>query len=323
MAGDDIGIVVIGRNEGKRLIDCLGSIPIDASCMTYVDSGSTDDSLQAASRFGVSTVDLTGPYTAARARNEGFAALKKRRPHLRFVQFIDGDCRLDPRWLDMATDFIKQRDDVAIVCGRRRECDPSSSVYNRLCDIEWDTPVGEASWCGGDLLVRADAFAQVHGFNAQLIAGEEPELCLRLREAGWRIWRLDADMTYHDAAIRRFSQWWVRTVRGGYAMAEVSKLHWRSPVGIWRLELFRAILFGGLLPGLICAAALIQPLAVAALLLYIAQVCRIGIVRQPHAAEPWAYAAFVTLAKFAEFQGVVKFYWRQLRHRPIELIEYK
>ena len=43
------------------------------------------------------------------------------------------------------------------------------------------------------------------GFNATLIAGEEPELCLRLRQKGWEIWRLDAEMTLHDAAMTKFN----------------------------------------------------------------------------------------------------------------------
>jgi hypothetical protein len=42
--------------------------------------------------------------------------------------------------------------------GRRRERFPEASVYNRLCDLEWDTSIGEARSCGGDFLARAGAF---------------------------------------------------------------------------------------------------------------------------------------------------------------------
>ena len=77
---------------------------------------------------------------------------------------------------------------------------PEASVYNRLCDFEWDTPVGDAEACGGDFLARAAAFGSVGGFDERMIAGEEPELCYRLRRGGWRIHRADHAMTLHDAA---------------------------------------------------------------------------------------------------------------------------
>lgn len=210
-------------------------------------------------------------------RNEGFAALKRLRPDVRLVQFVDGDCELVSGWLNAALPFIAERSDIAVVCGRRRERHPDASVYNRLCDLEWDTPIGEAPACGGDSLVRVEAFDAVSGFRPQLIAGEEPELCLRLRQRGWRILRLDAEMTWHDAAIARFGQWWVRTVRSGYGYAEVSWLHRNSTLGIWRRELARAAFWGGLVPVAIGAGAFVHPVAIAAAAIYPFQVCRIAL----------------------------------------------
>ena len=325
MTADDIGIVVIGRNEGSRLIDCLRSARSNVHCVVYVDSGSTDGSIQAAQQLGVNVVTLNtaDSFTAARARNRGFEALRKLRPDIRLVQFVDGDCELDSNWLNAAANFISQRDAVAVVCGRRWERHPSRSIYNRLCDLEWDTPVGETLSCGGDALVRVDPFEAVGGFTEELIAGEESELCLRLRAKGWRIWRLDAKMTRHDAAIEHFGQWWIRSVRGGYAMTEVSRLHWQSSNAIWKRQLVRAVFWGCVLPALIGVGALINSLALAVLLVYPVQVCRIAIARGPIASNSWAYAIFMTLAKFAEFQGVLTFCWRRLCDQSIELIEYK
>src|SRR5581483_941040 len=205
MLPNHVGIVVIGRNEGERLIGCLSSVSHEGT-LIYVDSGSSDGSVAAAEKMGASVVklDLNLPFTAARARNEGFAALKALRPNVRFVQFIDGDCILVDGWLEKALMFLEQRANAAIVCVRRREHEPSPSIYNLLCELEWNTPVGQTLACGGDALVRVAAFEQVGGFRPQLIAGEEPELCVRLREKGWKIWRLDAEMTQHDAAMTRF-----------------------------------------------------------------------------------------------------------------------
>ncbi len=325
MTLDDIGVVIIGRNEGVRLIDCLRSVQLNAKHIVYVDSGSTDGSVETAERLGACVVALgtSQQFTAARARNKGFAALRKLNPDIQLVQFIDGDCELDGGWLNTASDFLRQRNDIALVCGRRRERHPSKSVYNRLSDIEWDTPVGQAIACGGDSLVRADAFESVDGFRAQLIAGEEPELCVRLREKGWRIWRLEAEMTRHDAAITRLSQWWVRTVRFGYAMAEVAQLHWQSPFAIWRRELARAIFWSAVLPTIVGLCALLHPVALLALLIYPLQICRIAIAHGPTSSKCWSYAFFLTLAKFAELQGILRFYWRRLHQQSSTLIEYK
>jgi GT2 family glycosyltransferase len=325
MIPDEIGAVVIGRNEGQRLIHCLASVKSTTSSIVYVDSGSTDGSKAAAEDLGASVValNLTRPFTAARARNEGFAALKALRPGVRFVQFIDGDCVLVKDWLDVAVPFIKDRKDLAIVCGRRRERDPAASVYNQLADIEWDTPVGETLACGGDALVRAEAFEAVGGFRPRLIAGEEPELCVRLREKGWKLWRLNAEMTRHDMAMTRFAQWWLRNVRAGHAYAEVSQLHQTSPFGIWRREKLRAAFWGGLLPAAIFVGAAIHPLALTGALAYLVQICRIAFARGPASSKSWTYGLFVMIAKFAEFQGLVTFYSRQWRRYATTLIEYK
>ena len=326
MTSRDLGIVVIGRNEGIRLINCLKSVKSGSDVDTiYVDSGSTDGSVAAAAQLGVSVVnlDMSQPFSAARARNEGFAALLARNPDVRFVQFVDGDCELVPGWLDTALVFLKQRTDVAIACGRRRERHPEASVYNRLCDIEWDTPVGEATVCGGDTMIRAEAFKAVGGFRAQLIAGEEPELCLRLRENGWKIWRLDAEMTKHDAAITRFSQWWVRMVRSGYAYAEISRLHKHSKFRIFAEQVRRAVVWAGLIPLGIVFGILFYPAVAAGILIYPLQVLRMALRRGYAQSMSWTNALFTLVAKIPELQGVLKFQARRLSGRSIAPIEYK
>jgi GT2 family glycosyltransferase len=322
---EDIGVVVIGRNEGERLVACLASVKAVTGNIIYVDSGSTDGSITAAKQIGASVVmlDLSQPFTAARARNEGVATLRALWPRIRFVQFVDGDCNLAPDWIDKACAFIEQREDVAIVCGRRRERYPTASVYNRLFDIEWDTPIGEASACGGDALVRIKAFDAVGGFCAKLIAGEEPELCVRLREVGWKIWRLDAEMTQHDAAMSRFGQWWVRSVRSGYGFAEVARLHRTSPFRIWARAIPSAVFWGCLLPTIIIVGALVHPLLLCAALIYPLKVCWIAIRRGVASPDVWTYATLIVLAKFAQMQGILKFYLRWSRGQTANLIEYK
>jgi GT2 family glycosyltransferase len=321
-AAASVGAVVIGRNEGDRLRACLNALAIEAARIVYVDSGSSDDSVRFAKLRGVEVVELdpSQKFSAARARNEGAKRLFALYPDLRFVQFIDGDCELRGDWLAKATAFMERHDDVAVVCGRRRERRPDTSVYNSLCDREWDTPVGPTLSCGGDALVRASAFQAAGGYRDDLIAGEEPELCVRLRTKGLRIWRLDAEMSLHDAAMTHFAQWWRRTARGGYAMAEVAGLHWGEPAAIWRKELLRALFWGVLAPAFVLLAALATPIALVAAAIYPLQIGRLALTRKP---TSWTYAAFVTLAKFAEAQGAMLYYWRALNRREGALIEYK
>ena len=176
-----VGIVAIGRNEGERLHRCLNSVVGRGLTLIYVDSGSTDGSIKLARNLGVEVVELdfSRPFSAARARNEGFERLCQINPEIRFVQFVDGDCEVADGWLDRAIRTLEDHFDVAVVCGRRRERFPERTVYNRLADLEWDTAVGEAKACGGDAMMRVSAFQAAGGYDPTLIAGEEPDLCLR------------------------------------------------------------------------------------------------------------------------------------------------
>ncbi len=183
---------------------------------------------------------MTRPFTAARARNAGLARLSGDG----FVQLVDGDCELRPGWVAAALAAMAAHPRAVVVCGRRRERHPEASVWNRLCDREWDTPVGPALACGGDALMRLPALRAAGGFREDLIAGEEPELCLRLRRAGGEVWRIDAEMTLHDAAMTRFGQWWRRSRRAGHAFAEGAALHGAGPDRHWVAETRRALIWG-------------------------------------------------------------------------------
>ncbi|MFN9708341.1 MAG: glycosyltransferase family 2 protein [Burkholderiales bacterium] len=323
-----LGIVIIGRNEGERLRACLHSVARAGACVVYVDSGSTDGSVELAQSVGVNVVPLTcsQPFTAARARNAGFSRLQYLAPEIRYVQFIDGDCEVLPGWLLQALIFLEAHPGVAAVCGRRRERFPHRSVYNKLCDVEWDTPIGEARSFGGDALVRANALREVGGYRDDLIAGEEPELCVRLRAAGWRLWRLPHDMTWHDAAMVQFSQWWKRTLRSGYAFAQGAHLHGAPPERHWVRESRRAWFWGLALPGGLLLFLLLPQVghwALWACLIYPAQVLRLALRGQGPAATRLLRAFFLVLGRFPEALGQMRYWADQYTGRHRGLIEYK
>jgi GT2 family glycosyltransferase len=319
------GAVAIGRNEGERLKQCLASLA-GARGVVYVDSGSTDGSAQWAADHGADVVvlDMRLPFTAARARNAGFQRLRQKAPDLSYVQFVDGDCELQPGWLDRSVSFLDQHSDAAAVCGWRRERFPDRSIYNWLCEQEWRGPLGEVRSCGGDVMMRVSALEAVGGYRDDLIAGEEPELCFRLRAAGWRIWRLDADMTLHDAAMTRFGQWWRRVLRSGYASAQGAYLHGASPERYYVWESRRAWLWGIFLP-LIGAAVSIMfaPWGLLVWLIYPLQMLRQSFRNRGPLKRRLTLAFFQLLARFPESLGQIKFMHDRLVGRRSPLIEYK
>lgn len=324
-----IGVVAIGRNEGQRLVRCLESVIGRAGAVVYVDSVSTDDSVNAARQRGAEVVclDLSKPFTAARARNEGFAALMRIDPKLEYVQFVDGDCEIAEGWLERAKSTLNENAKLAVVCGRRRERNPQQTIYNRLCDMEWNTPVGKAQACGGDALVRVRAFEEVGGYDPSVIAGEEPEMCIRLRRRGWEIERIDAEMTLHDAQMTRFGQWWKRSVRAGHAYAQGAAMHGREPGRHW-VHQVRSNWVWGLIVPVIALGAAWPTWGISLVLLGLYPLLGWRISRSMRRrgfgpADARVYAVFCVIGKFPNVWGQIRYHAMRLLGRNSRIIEYK
>lgn len=320
-----IGFVAIGRNEGERLGRCLAALCAASDRVVYVDSGSTDGSLALAASRGCETVALEKnlPFTAARARNAGFAKLTARWPDLVLVMFIDGDCEIAPGFAKRAAAALESDPHCGVVAGRVRERDRDASVYARICDMEWAAPPGEARAVGGIFMTRAAVFARVNGFDPAVIAAEDDEFCIRVRAAGFTIRRLPDDMCTHDAGMTRFSQWWRRAYRAGHAFAQVGAMH----KGYFAAERRRAYLWGLALPlGSLAAAPFTKGASLLALLLYPASLVRTraNLVKSG-ATGPDAslYAAFLTLSKFPNFLGIAEYWRKRVFARPVAIVEYK
>jgi len=323
-----VGVVVIGRNERVRLDRALVAALAQATRVVYVDSGSRDGSATRARACGVPVIELhpTIPFTAARARNAGAAYWMRRMPELEYLQFLDGDCELAPGFLAHAVAALDGDSRVAVVCGRRREQFPNASIYDRLSDIEWDAPIGETKSCGGDALVRVSAFSAVGGFDPNWIAGEEPEFCLRLRRAGWRILRIDIEMTGHDARLTHFSQWWRRSVRTGHAYGQGVWRYGRDAEHHWLRESLSIWFWGAALWSCAFAfAKLSKGMSLVLLFGYPAVLTRIFVRarwRGLNRENATLYALFCLLGKFPQLQGQILFLWNQIVKQPTHLIEY-
>jgi GT2 family glycosyltransferase len=324
------GVVVIGRNEGERLRRCLTSLMRHSLALVYVDSNSVDGSVALARLLGAEVVqlDLARPFTAARARNEGFERLCQMAPGLCFVQFIDGDCEVVEGWLEEADKLLEETPDIGVVCGRRRERFPESTIYNHLADLEWDTPVGEVKACGGDAMMRVEAVRKVGGYNPEIIAAEDDEVCLRIRREGWKVVRIDAEMTLHDMAMTSFGQWWQRSTRAGHAYAEGSAMYGRDPERHFVRQLRSAIFWGILMPlialGLVWLTHGGSLTLLAGYFLLYRRTCRYYTVHRGWPlSDARLYAFWIVLAKFPHALGAIRYWLSRLSGRRSPVIEYR
>ena len=320
----DIAVIAIGRNEGERLRRGLASLAGSGVPLIYVDSGSTDNSLGIAEEAGANVVelDMSVPFSAARARNAGAEVAISLVPKPKYLQFIDGDCAIADGWLQAARSYLDNHSDVALVTGWREEINRDATVYNAMCDVEWHRPAGDIEECGGDLMVRSEAHVQAGGYNPVVIAGEDIDYCLRLGQFGRRV-LLPRSMTLHDVDMTRFSQWWKRAVRAGHSYAHINDLH----NGRSRREIGRAIGFAGVLPiAAIFCLIFWQPGIVPVIALYALSYLKTvsGLRRNGQSlAESLHHAVFLTISKFPNLIGMATYYGRKLRRDDMRIIEYK
>lgn len=326
-----VSVIVIGRNEGERLRRCLASVQgADwhhlAHDIIYVDSGSTDDSLQIAQKAGAACLALNDESPcAAKARNLGW-----RHAQGEFILFLDGDTRLAPGFVRAALDALKN-ETLCAAWGHRRESDPGQSVYTKVLDLDWVYPVGPALYFGGDVLIRRCALEQVNGFDPSLKAGEEPELCARLRSHHWCIEHLDVPMTDHDLAVRSFRAYALRCYRSGIAYAEVAHRMKRMGDGLWQREAARDLRHGvlyALYPFVLAIAFLTHGAAGLALLALAALVvlrsawqCRWKAPGQPLLCLQYAIHSHVQ--KLPALAGQLAWRRAQASRSEIALVEYK
>ncbi|MGY6548009.1 MAG: glycosyltransferase [Roseinatronobacter sp.] len=323
MDGAVFDAVVIGRNEERRLGAALQAVLPSARKVVYVDSGSRDDSVARARALGVEVVELdpARPFSAARARNEGFAALGDARAPS--VQFVDADCLLAPGWLAQATAFLTEHPKAGLVIGQYREEAPEASVYNWLTDWEWDKPEGPEAAGIGTFMARTEAFAQTGGFRDTMIAGEDDDMFLRMRGLGWQTWSVKVPMCTHNAGLTRLKPWFQRMVRGGHSFAELGAQHPGTAVAARR----RAVLWAAVFPlaGLVFAL-LWRPGLVLLAALYLAAILRQSLrfgKRGLPPAQALHAASLIMLSKFANLYGIGWYWLRRLRQSDAKIIEYK
>ncbi len=318
---NDVGVVVIGRNEGERLMRCMDALVaagVPNTHLVYVDSGSSDGSLARVRARGVDGAAIDAPFTAAKGRNAGFTHITDKFHDLLAVQFVDGDCEVLPAWIAVAAALLRSDASVVAVTGVQRERRPDATVYNFLADVEWTGVVGDIDTFAGNVMVRTDALRRAGLYDPTLIAGEDPELSVRVRHAtGGRIVRIDEPMCTHDVDMTRLGQWWTRSVRAGHAYAQVSQMHGATPEHFWKKETRSNWLWGAVLP---LGAAPLMPAAYVVLFWRIYARAR---ARGLDAKGARIYALFTAAGKVPQALGQAKYWLNRARGVTSTLIEYK
>lgn len=319
-----LGFVLIGRNEGQRLINAFDSLP-ENSLIVYVDSGSNDNSINEAIKRGIHVVELdsTKAFSAGRARNTGWKKLMEINPTLEFVQFLDGDCMLEKEWIETALLTLEREPNTGIVCGQRTEIKPDGSIYNQLIDEEWNTPIGYNLACGGDFIIRSQILQKVGGFNENFIAGEEPEMCFRIRQLGHEIHRIDCIMTHHDAAIYSLKQWLKRAKRTGYAYCLGYLAHGDSKEQYYKKEFFRSLFWPFILTIMPALWLISWVLGISILLLIFVHIMKMYHSYKGQSKLPLKKAILTFITKFSECLGVVSCLRANFLGFENKIIEYK
>jgi len=253
-------VIIIGRNEGERLLRCIESVRamrggFSPPEIVYVDSASSDGSGDLARKAGARVIELSSDNSsAAKGRNAGWKTAAGE-----YILFLDGDTILAPDFVEKARDVFKDPV-VAAVAGDRREIFPQKNLFHRACDLEWITPYGERESLGGDALIRRKVLEEIGGYEESLKVGEDPEMFSRIRQKGYKALHLNLPMTGHDLNMLTWGQYWQRAVRSGYAYAEVTDRFPGSVPESWkhvpRRNVFHACLL--LIVAVLAAAASFQ-----------------------------------------------------------------
>lgn len=172
-------VIVPFLNEERWLAKCLAALraqSIDPALVEWilVDNGSTDQSadiVRAEPRATLLTEARRDPYLA---RNQGIRAARGK-----YLVFLDADCLAEPDWLETIFSEL-QATDAAILLGYLAYPSPRSLALQLHEDYE-DAKLRQvleceqsSCWFGhaGNMLVRADVFAELGLFHPMPVVGD-------------------------------------------------------------------------------------------------------------------------------------------------------
>lgn len=196
----DVAVVLISKNQVWNIARLIESVLKEAACnllgeILLVDSASTDETVETASRYPIRVLRLWPDQrlTAAAGRYVGYQHTSGA-----YVLFLDGDMELCQGWLEKALQVMKNAADVAVVTSQVIDLPKVAAFHAKPPLKEKDTAVGrEVAYGGGAALYRRAVLEEVGTFNPYLYSDEEPDLCIRIRHAGYRVIQLEYPIAYH------------------------------------------------------------------------------------------------------------------------------
>lgn len=196
-----ISFIIIGRNEGWKLSRCFQSVfktikdnsYLDSEII-YVDSKSTDDSIERAIIFGgLRIISLTGDCNAAIARNIGAIESKGNT-----LFFIDGDMEIKPDFLPHVyseASGLKYN----FVSGQfiNFNYDYSGNFLDKAYYFS-STEVDTISYTtGGLFLIKKEIWNRIGGMKNKLKRSQDIDLGLRLAKIGFFLYRRNEVLAIH------------------------------------------------------------------------------------------------------------------------------
>ena len=201
-----LSIIIIGRNEEKNLPEVFSSVKKasgkfkkefhDAPSVLYIDSRSSDNSIEITHEHGIPYLILKGKTSPGIARNLG-----AQKTSSRFIFFLDGDTLLTENFLVDGVRYLQQHEEAGGVGGILVFRIYTENSLRFQFDNYWNTRKnGEAIYdgVGGTFLYRRTDFINAGQFSTELKASEEFDLLLRITYNGQKLRRIKVPMAIHN-----------------------------------------------------------------------------------------------------------------------------
>ncbi len=225
---DDLAVIVVSTNEGRWLRPCLSSVLArQGDCrldLVVVDNESTDDTRAVVSEFPNARV--------VPSRNRGFAHANNRgvmTTNARYVLFLNPDTEIRSGTFEDLVRLLDERAEVGLAGvvqldsdgriyptirrfpnairalggafgGERLPIRPGWLLEREL-DLKHYERETDCDWTSGSFMFARREALESAGFMDErfFIYSEEPDLCLRLKGAGWQIRHLPQMTIVHHA----------------------------------------------------------------------------------------------------------------------------
>jgi len=187
---DEITFIIIGRNEAINLPRCFSSIKKISKNIIFVDSDSSDNSIEIAKEYKIKTIlKVKSNYgTPALSRSVGAKKVKTK-----YIHFVDGDMEIEESWPQKAIDRLESNNKIAAVHGYKKVYTKNDKDFYILSDSkDW-----QADYLQGAFLIDRSIYNIAGGLDGRLFGEEERDLYVRIKAHGYEAWYIHQLMASH------------------------------------------------------------------------------------------------------------------------------